>query len=147
DGSYRIFGQKIFITYGEHNMAANTVHLVLARLPNAPEGVRGISMFLVPKFIPDANGAPGEAADIACASIEHKLGMHASPTCVMVHGEGGRGAQGWLLGEPNQGLTTMFVMMNAARFAVGLEGLALSELAYQQAVTYARSRIQGRAVE
>ena len=147
DGSYRIFGQKIFITYGEHDMAANTLHLVLARLPNAPEGVRGISMFLVPKFIPDANGAPGEANDIACASIEHKLGIHASPTCVMVYGEGGRGAQGWLLGEPNQGLTTMFVMMNAARFAVGLEGLALSELAYQQAVTYARGRIQGRAVE
>src|SRR5690606_9774235 len=132
DGSYRIFGQKIFITYGEHDMAANTLHLVLARLPDAPEGVRGISMFLVPKFIPDANGEPGELNDLICASIENKLGIHASPTCVMVYGESGKGAQGWLLGEPNHGLSTMFVMMNAARFAVGLEGLAVSELAYQQ---------------
>ena len=147
DGSYRIFGQKIFITYGEHDMAANTLHLVLARIPGAPEGVKGISLFLVPKFMPTAEGAPGERNDVACASIEHKLGIHASPTCVMLYGESGKGATGWLLGEPNQGLATMFVMMNAARFAVGLEGLALSERAYQQAVAYARSRVQGRAVE
>lgn len=147
DGSYRIFGQKIFITYGEHDMAANTLHLVLARLPNAPEGVKGISMFLVPKFIPNPDNTPGQRNDVSCASIEHKLGIHASPTCVMVYGESGKGAEGYLLGEPNQGLATMFVMMNAARFAVGLEGLALSELAYQTAVAYARSRIQGKAVE
>lgn len=147
DGSYRIFGQKIFITYGEHDMAANTLHLVLARVPGAPEGVKGISLFLVPKFMPTAEGAPGERNDVSCASIEHKLGIHASPTCVMLYGESGKGATGWLLGEPNQGLATMFVMMNAARFAVGLEGLALSERAYQQAVAYARSRVQGRAVE
>ena len=147
DGSYRIFGQKIFITYGEHDMSANTLHLVLARLPGAPEGVKGISMFLVPKFIPNADNTPGERNDVSCASIEHKLGIHASPTCVMVYGESGKGAQGYLLGEPNQGLATMFVMMNAARFAVGLEGLALSELAYQTAVAYARNRVQGKAVE
>ncbi|MDE2599346.1 MAG: acyl-CoA dehydrogenase [Rhodocyclaceae bacterium] len=147
DGSYRIFGQKIFITYGEHDMAANTLHLVLARIPGAPEGVRGISMFLVPKLLVGADGQPGERNDVLCASIENKLGIHASPTCVMVYGESGRGAEGYLLGEVNQGLGTMFVMMNAARFAVGLEGLALSELAYQQAVAYARTRVQGRAVE
>lgn len=147
DGSYRIFGQKIFITYGEHDLATNTLHLVLARLPDAPPGVRGISMFLVPKYVPHADGTPGERNDVVCASIEHKLGIHASPTCVMLYGEAGRGATGWLLGEPNQGLGTMFVMMNAARFAVGLEGLALSELAYQKAVDYARQRVQGRAVE
>jgi alkylation response protein AidB-like acyl-CoA dehydrogenase len=147
DGSYRIFGQKIFITYGDHDMAANTVHLVLARIPDAPAGVKGISLFLVPKFIPNADGTPGERNDVVCAAIERKMGIHASPTCVMVYGESGKGAQGWLLGEANQGLGTMFVMMNAARFAVGLEGLALAESAYQQAVTYAKTRVQGRAVE
>jgi alkylation response protein AidB-like acyl-CoA dehydrogenase len=124
DGSYRIFGQKIFITYGEHDMAANTLHLVLARVPGAPEGVKGISLFLVPKFVLNGEGSVSERNDVTCASIEHKLGIHASPTCVMLYGESGKGATGYLLGEPNQGLTTMFVMMNAARFAVGLEGAA-----------------------
>ena len=147
DGSYRIFGQKIFITYGEHDLAANTLHLVLARLPDAPPGVRGISLFLVPKFLVNADGSLGEHNDVICSSIEHKLGIHASPTCVMLYGDAGKGAEGYLLGEPNQGLATMFVMMNAARFAVGLEGLALSELAYQKAVAYAKSRVQGRAIE
>jgi alkylation response protein AidB-like acyl-CoA dehydrogenase len=147
DGTYRIFGQKIFITYGEHDMAANTLHLVLARLPDAPAGVKGISLFLVPKFLVNADGSLGAHNDVLCASIEHKLGIHASPTCVMVYGDGGKGAEGYLLGEANQGLATMFVMMNAARFAVGLEGLALSELAYQKAVAYAHGRVQGRAVE
>jgi hypothetical protein len=128
-------------------MAPNTLHLVLARLPDAPPGVKGISLFLVPKFILNPDGTPGERNDVVCASIEHKLGIHASPTCVMLYGESGKGAEGYLLGEPNQGLGTMFVMMNAARFAVGLEGLALSELAYQKAVDYAKSRVQGRAVE
>ncbi|HTJ97965.1 MAG TPA: acyl-CoA dehydrogenase [Rhodocyclaceae bacterium] len=147
DGTFRIFGQKIFITYGEHDMAANTLHLVLARLPDAPPGVKGISLFLVPKFLVNADGTLGAHNDVTCASIEHKLGIHASPTCVMVYGESGQGAEGYLLGEPHQGLATMFVMMNAARFAVGLEGLALSEVAYQKAVAYAHGRVQGRAIE
>ncbi len=147
DGTYRLFGQKIFITYGEHDLAANTVHLVLARLPDAPPGVKGISLFLVPKRLVNDDGSLGEPNDVLCASIENKLGIHASPTCVMLYGESGRGAEGYLLGAPHQGLATMFIMMNAARFAVGLEGLALSELAYQKAVTYAKSRVQGRAIE
>ncbi len=146
DGSYRIFGQKVFITYGEHDMAENIIHLVLARLPDAPPGVKGISLFVVPKFLLDADGAPGAPNDVRCVSIEHKLGIHASPTCVMAFGDKG-GARGSLVGAPNRGLEYMFVMMNAARFAVGLEGLALSERAYQHALAYARERIQSRAIE
>ncbi len=145
DGSYRIFGQKIFITYGEHDMAANIVHLVLARLPDAPEGVKGISLFVVPKFLVEPDGSLGARNDVQCVSIEHKLGIHASPTCVMAYGDHG-GALGQLVGEPNRGLEYMFIMMNAARFAVGLEGVALAERAYQQALGYARERVQGRDV-
>ncbi len=146
DGTYRIFGQKIFITYGDHDMAANTIHLVLARTPDAPEGVKGISLFVVPKFMVKPDGSLGERNDAYCVSIEHKLGIHASPTCVMALGDSG-GAVGTLVGKENQGLKYMFVMMNAARFAVGLEGLALGEGAYQHAVAYARERVQGRAIE
>ncbi len=146
DGTYRIFGQKIFITYGDHDMAENTIHLVLARTPDAPEGVKGISLFVVPKFLVNADGSLGERNDAYCVSIEHKLGIHASPTCVMVHGDNG-GAIGTLVGKENEGLKYMFVMMNAARFAVGLEGLAVTERAYQHAVAYARDRVQGRAIE
>jgi alkylation response protein AidB-like acyl-CoA dehydrogenase len=146
DGTHRIFGQKIFITYGEHDMAENIVHLVLARLPDAPEGVKGISLFVVPKYLVNADGSPGDRNDAWCVSIEHKLGIHASPTCVMAFGDHG-GAVGTLVGKPNEGLKYMFIMMNAARFAVGLEGLALSERAYQQALAYARERVQGRAIE
>jgi alkylation response protein AidB-like acyl-CoA dehydrogenase len=146
DGTYRIFGQKIFITYGEHDMAENTIHLVLARTPDAPEGVKGISLFVVPKFMVNADGTLGERNDTYCVSIEHKLGIHASPTCVMALGDNG-GAVGTLVGQENQGLKYMFVMMNAARFAVGLEGLAIAERAYQHAVAYARERVQGRAIE
>ncbi|MBT0961446.1 acyl-CoA dehydrogenase [Denitromonas iodatirespirans] len=142
DGSYKIFGQKIFITYGEHDLTDNIVHLVLARLPDAPEGVKGISLFLVPKFMVDAEGTIGARNDVHCVSIEHKLGIHASPTCVLAFGDHG-GAIGYLIGEPNRGLEYMFIMMNEARFAVGMEGLALSERAYQQALGYARDRIQG----
>ncbi|KAA3651532.1 MAG: acyl-CoA dehydrogenase [Proteobacteria bacterium] len=142
DGSYKIFGQKIFITYGEHDLTDNIVHLVLARLPDAPEGVKGISLFLVPKFMVDAEGTIGARNDVHCVSIEHKLGIHASPTCVLAFGDKG-GATGYLIGEPNRGLEYMFIMMNEARFAVGMEGLALSERAYQQAVGYARDRVQG----
>ncbi|MFV0662879.1 acyl-CoA dehydrogenase [Denitromonas sp.] len=142
DGSYKVFGQKIFITYGEHDLTDNIVHLVLARLPDAPEGVKGISLFLVPKFMVDAEGTIGERNDVHCVSIEHKLGIHASPTCVLAFGDKG-GATGYLIGEPNRGLEYMFIMMNEARFAVGMEGLALSERAYQQAVGYARDRVQG----
>ena len=139
DGSYRITGQKIFITYGEHDMAENIVHLVLARLPDAPPGTRGISLFLVPKVLPD-----GTRNDLRCHSIEHKLGIHASPTCTMVYGDNG-GATGWLIGEENRGLACMFTMMNNARLAVGLQGVAIAERAYQQALSYARERRQGRA--
>jgi alkylation response protein AidB-like acyl-CoA dehydrogenase len=145
DGSYKLSGQKIFITYGEHDYTENIVHMVLARLPDAPEGVKGISLFLVPKFIPDAGGKPGERNDVHCVSIEHKLGIHASPTCVMSYGERG-GATGWIIGEPNRGLEYMFVMMNLARYSVGLEGVGIAERAYQRAVAYARDRVQGRAV-
>jgi 3-(methylthio)propanoyl-CoA dehydrogenase len=137
---YRISGQKIFITYGEHDLAENIVHLVLARTPDAPEGVRGISLFLVPKFVPAADGRPGKRNEVQCASIEHKLGIHASPTAVLVYEK----ALGWLVGEENRGLEYMFIMMNAARFAVGLEGLSISERAYQQALAYAKDRVQSR---
>jgi len=146
DGTYKIFGQKIFITYGEHDMAENIIHLVLARLPDAPEGVKGISLFVVPKYLVDADGRLGERNDAWCVSIEHKMGIHASPTAVMAFGDHG-GAVGTLVGCANEGLKTMFIMMNAARYAVGLEGLALAERAYQQALAYARERVQGRAIE
>ncbi len=142
DGSYKIFGQKIFITYGDHDMADNIVHLVLARTPTAPEGVKGISLFVVPKFMVNADGSLGARNDAYCVSIEHKLGIHASPTAVMAFGDHG-GAVGYLVGEENRGLEYMFIMMNAARFGVGLEGVADGERAYQRAVTYARDRVQG----
>jgi acyl-CoA dehydrogenase len=149
DGTYRIFGQKIFITYGEHDFTDNIVHLVLARLPDAPAGTRGISLFVVPKFIPDADGKPGRRNDVHCHSIEHKLGIHASPTCTMIYGdgraEGQPGAIGWLVGEENRGLACMFTMMNSARLTVGIEGVAIAEAAYQQALAYANDRRQGRA--
>ena len=144
DGGYRIFGQKIFITYGEHDMADNIVHLVLARLPDAPPGTRGISLFLAPKFLVNADGSLGRRNDLRCASIEHKLGIHASPTCVMIYGDSG-GATAYLVGEENRGLAAMFVMMNAARLGVGLQGVAIGEKAYQKALAYARERRQGRA--
>ncbi|MDX9706006.1 MAG: acyl-CoA dehydrogenase [Azospira sp.] len=142
DGTYKIFGQKIFITYGEHDMADNIVHLVLARTPTAPEGVKGISLFVVPKFLVNADGSLGARNDAYCVSIEHKLGIHASPTAVMAFGDNG-GATGYLVGEENRGLEYMFIMMNAARFGVGLEGIADGERAYQRAVTYAKDRVQG----
>jgi alkylation response protein AidB-like acyl-CoA dehydrogenase len=141
DGSYKIFGQKIFITYGEHDMADNIIHLVLARTPTAPEGVKGISLFVVPKFMVRDDGSLGERNDAWCVSIEHKLGIHASPTAVMAFGDHG-GAVGYLVGQENRGLEYMFVMMNAARFGVGLEGVAVCERAYQRARDYARERIQ-----
>jgi acyl-CoA dehydrogenase len=144
DGTYRLSGQKIFITYGEHDMADNIVHLVLARLPDAPPGTRGISLFLVPKFLPKPDGAPGERNDVRCASIEHKIGIHASPTCVMIYGDAG-GAKGWLIGEENRGLNAMFAMMNSARLGVGLQGVAIGDRALQQALSYARERRQGRS--
>ena len=141
--NYRIYGQKIFITYGEHDMAANIVHMVLARIEGAPPGVRGISLFIVPKFWVNADGTPGARNDVNCASIEHKLGIHASPTCVMMYGEN-EGALGLLVGEANRGLEYMFVMMNAARLSVGLEGYAQGERAFQQAAEWARARVQGK---
>jgi 3-(methylthio)propanoyl-CoA dehydrogenase len=140
---YRIFGQKIFITYGEHDLAENIVHLVLARVQDAPAGVRGISLFIVPKFLVNADGSLGARNDVRCVSLEHKLGIHASPTAVMQYGEKD-GAIGYLIGEENRGLEYMFIMMNAARFAVGMEGVAICERAYQRAVDYARDRIQSR---
>ncbi len=146
DGSYRLFGQKIFITYGDHDLAENIVHLVLARTPSAPAGTKGLSLFLVPKFLIGDDGRPGAANDVRCVSIEHKLGIHASPTCVIAFGDHG-GARGFLVGEENRGLEYMFVMMNSARFATGLQGLALAERAYQKALAYARERTQGRDVE
>jgi alkylation response protein AidB-like acyl-CoA dehydrogenase len=137
DGSYRITGQKIFITFGEHDLADNIVHLVLARLPDAPQGTRGISLFLVPKILPD-----GTRNDVRCVSIEHKLGIHASPTCVMAYGDEG-GAVGWLIGEEDKGMAAMFTMMNNARLNVGLQGVSIAERATQQAVAYALDRVQG----
>jgi alkylation response protein AidB-like acyl-CoA dehydrogenase len=145
DGTFRIFGQKIFITYGEHDMTDNIVHLVLARTPNAPEGVKGISLFVVPKFLLKGDGTPGERNDVYCVSIEHKLGIHGSPTAVLAFGDHG-GAIGTLVGEENRGLEYMFIMMNAARFNVGLEGLGDAERAYQRAAIYARERVQGTEV-
>jgi alkylation response protein AidB-like acyl-CoA dehydrogenase len=137
---YLISGQKIFITYGDHDMAENIVHLVLARTPDAPEGVKGISLFVVPKFLPKADGTPGERNSAKCASIEHKLGIHASPTAVMVF----ENAKGYLVGEVNKGLSYMFIMMNAARFSVGLEGVSIAERAFQRALAYAKERLQGK---
>jgi len=145
DGSYRISGQKIFITYGEHDFTDNIVHLVLARTPDAPRGVKGISLFVVPKFLVNADGSLGARNDVRCASIEHKLGIHGSPTAVMLFGEQD-GAIGYLVGEENRGLEYMFIMMNEARFSVGLQGLSISERAYQHALAYAQDRVQGRAV-
>ena len=152
DGKYRVFGQKIFITYGEHDMADNIVHLVLARTPDAPEGVKGISLFTVPKTLVQADGSLGARNDVYCASIEHKLGIKASPTAVLLFGDGKfpvdgePGAIGELVGEENRGLEYMFVMMNAARFAVGMQGIAIADRAYQQAVSYAKDRVQSRDV-
>lgn len=143
DGTYRIFGTKIFITYGEHDMTENIVHLVLARTPDAPEGIKGISLFVVPKFLVNADGSLGERNDVHCVSIEHKLGIKASPTAVLQFGDHG-GAIGYLVGEENRGLEYMFIMMNAARFAVGLQGIAVAERAYQKAVQYAKDRVQSR---
>ena len=150
DGTYRIFGQKIFITYGEHDLTNNIVHLVLARLPDAPAGTRGISLFLVPKFLLNEDGTPGRRNDAVCASIEHKLGIHASPTCTMIYGDGSvegepAGAVGWLVGEENRGLACMFTMMNNARLAIGIQGVAVADAAYQRALAYARDRRQGKA--
>ena len=146
DGSYRIFGTKIFITYGEHDMAANIVHLVLALVVGALDGVKGISLFIVPKFIPTADGTPGTRNDVQCVSIEHKLGIKASPTAVLQFGDGG-GATGYLVGQENHGLEYMFIMMNAARYAVGMQGIAVAERAYQKAAAFARERIQSRPVD
>jgi acyl-CoA dehydrogenase len=145
DGSFKLYGQKIFITYGEHDYTENIIHLVLARTPTAPEGVKGISLFIVPKFLINADGSPGARNDVQCVSIEHKLGIHASPTAVLAYGDQG-GAAGYLVGEENRGLEYMFIMMNLARFSVGLEGVGIAERAYQRAAAYARERVQGRAV-
>ncbi len=139
---YLVKGQKIFITYGDHDMTENTIHLVLARTPDAPEGVKGISLFVVPKFLLNADGTPGARNDARCVSIEHKLGIHASPTCVMSFGDN-EGAVGYLVGEENRGLMYMFTMMNEARLAVGIEGYAVAEMAYQRALAFARDRKQG----
>lgn len=151
DGSYRLSGQKIFITYGEHDMAENIVHLVLARTPDAPKGVKGISLFIVPKFLVNEGGTLGARNDVWCASLEHKLGIHGSPTAVLLYGSGkgdvGEGAVGFLVGEENRGLEYMFIMMNAARYAVGVQGIAVSERALQHAVGYANDRLQGQALE
>jgi len=144
DGSYRLFGHKIFITYGEHDLTDNIVHFVLARLPDAPPGTRGISLFLVPKFLVNADGSLGARNDVRAQSVEHKMGLHASPTCVMVHGDNG-GAVGFLVGEENRGIACMFTMMNRARLAIGAQGVGLAEAATQRALAYARERRQGRA--
>jgi acyl-CoA dehydrogenase len=144
DGTYRISGQKFFITYGDHDMTDNIVHLVLARLPDAPAGTRGISLFLVPKFLLDADGTPGKRNDVRCTGLEHKIGIHGSPTCVMSYGDEG-GATGWLIGEENRGLACMFTMMNSARLATALQGVAMGERAYQHALAYASERRQGKA--
>ena len=146
DGSFKLFGTKIFITWGEHDMAKNIAHLVLARTPDAPEGVKGISLFIVPKFLVNEDGSLGERNDVHCVSIEHKLGIKASPTAVLQFGDHG-GAIGHLIGEENRGLEYMFIMMNAARFAVGMQGVAVSDRAYQKAAAYAKDRVQSRPVD
>ncbi|MCO5092442.1 acyl-CoA dehydrogenase [Bosea sp. (in: a-proteobacteria)] len=146
DGTYRITGQKIFITYGEHDLTENIVHLVLARLPDAPAGTRGISLFLVPKYLVNADGSLGAHNDLRCAGLEHKLGIHASPTCTMAFGDKG-GAIGWLIGEENRGLACMFTMMNNARLNVALQGVAIAERACQQALAFAHERRQGTALD
>ena len=143
DGTYKVFGTKIFITFGEHDMAENIIHLVLARVTGAPEGVKGISLFVVPKFMVNADGSLGARNDASCVSIEHKLGIKASPTAVLQFGDKG-GAAGYLVGEENRGLEYMFIMMNAARFAVGMQGVAISDRAYQKAVVFANDRAQSR---
>ncbi len=150
DGTYRIFGSKIFITYGEHDLTENIIHLVLARLPDAPAGTKGISLFLVPKYLVNEDGSLGARNDVFCSSIEHKMGIHGSPTCTMIYGDGFAkdrepGAIGWLIGEENRGLACMFTMMNNARLAVGIQGVAVAEAAYQKALTYAEDRRQMRA--
>ncbi|MFY9700003.1 MAG: acyl-CoA dehydrogenase [Rhodoplanes sp.] len=144
DGTYRLFGQKTFITFGEHDLAENIIHLVLARLPGAPPGTKGISLFVAPKFLVHSDGRLGSRNDLRCAGIEHKLGIKASPTCTMIFGDE-EGAVGWLVGEPHRGLHCMFTMMNRARLATGLQGVAIGERAYQQALAYAQERRQGRA--
>ena len=146
DGTYKVFGTKIYITYGEHDMAENIVHLVLARASGAPEGVKGISLFVVPKFMVNADGSVGERNDVHCVSIEHKLGIKASPTAVLQFGDHG-GAAGYIVGEENRGLEYMFIMMNAARFGVGVQGIGIMERAYQKAVQYAKERVQSRPVD
>jgi 3-(methylthio)propanoyl-CoA dehydrogenase len=146
DGSYKVFGTKIYITYGEHDMAENIVHLVLARVQGAPEGVKGISLFVVPKFMVGKDGALGARNDVQCVSIEHKMGIKASPTAVLQYGDHG-GAIGYLVGQENRGLEYMFIMMNAARYAVGVQGIAIAERAYQKAVQYAKDRVQSRPVD
>ena len=156
DGTYRVFGTKIFITYGEHDLAENIVHLVLARVAGAPEGIKGISLFVCPKFLVNADGSLGARNDVYCSSIEHKLGIKASPTAVLQFGDGlagsvadgaGPGAVGYLVGEENRGLEYMFIMMNAARYAVGVQGIAISDRAYRQAAAYAQERVQSRPVD
>ena len=144
DGTYRLHGTKIFISYGEHSLTENIIHMVLARTPDAPAGTRGISLFLVPKFLLDENGNPGQRNDVVCSKLEHKLGIHASPTCVLNFGEKD-GAVGWLVGEENRGLQAMFTMMNEARLAVGIQGVAIAERATQQAISYANERRQGQS--
>ena len=146
DGTYKVFGTKIYITYGEHDMADNIVHLVLARVSGAPEGIKGISLFVVPKFLVNADGSLGAHNDVHCVSIEHKLGIKASPTAVLQYGDHG-GATGFLVGQENRGLEYMFIMMNAARYAVGVQGIAIADRAYQKAVQYARDRVQSRPVD
>ncbi len=143
DGSYKISGTKIFITWGEHEAASNIIHLVLARLPDAPPGTRGISLFLVPKFLLNADGSPGARNDVSCVGLEHKLGIHGSPTCVMSFGDDG-GATGFLIGAENKGMSAMFTMMNSARLNVGMQGVGISERSYQQALAFARERRQGK---
>jgi acyl-CoA dehydrogenase len=142
DGSYKISGQKIFISAGEHDLTSNIIHLVLARIEGAPEGVKGISLFIVPKFLANPDGSLGKRNGVACGKIEEKMGIHANSTCVMNYDD----ATGWLLGEPHKGLKAMFTMMNEARLGVGLQGLAISEVAYQNAAAYAKDRVQGRSL-
>ena len=146
DGTYKVFGTKIYITYGEHDMADNIVHLVLARVTGAPEGVKGISLFVVPKFMVNKDGSLGDRNDVHCVSIEHKLGIKASPTAVLQYGDHG-GAVGYLVGQENRGLEYMFIMMNAARYAVGVQGISVADRAYQKATQYARDRVQSRPVD